>query len=165
MEIRTANLNDVFIIATIVIRSWKKAYESIMPQTFLNTLSIEKKADSIREKMLIPNWQVFFIISDNGQDIGSVKLRFSKVKEIEYGEIAGFYFLPEYIHKGYGTRTLQYLEKYLHQKGFTYAFLWILSENKISIAFAEKNGYKYNGEEKTMEIAHRQTLKKYIKKL
>ena len=163
--IRKACANEAAIIARIVIQSWQESYCSIFPKEFLDALSFEDKEKSIRDKMKIPGWQEYFIISENGHDIGTVKLRYDIAVKTTRAEIAGFYFLSDHVRKGYGTKILHYLEKHLLLQGYTSAFGWILSSNNVSIAFMEKNGYQYSGEEKTMDIFQTQKLKKYIKDL
>jgi len=165
MDIRKANTSDAPIIADIIITSWRTSYCSMIPQKYLDNLSVEQKTISIQNKMLVPNWQDFFLISIAQQEIGTVKLRYDQTKGNAVGEIAGFYFLPNHTRQGYGTKTIQYLEQHLVRNGISCSFLWILSENIPSINFVEKNGYTYIGETKTIEIVKSQTLKKYSKAL
>ena len=63
MHIRRARTGDEKAIADVVVKTWKDAYQGIVPQSFLDSLTIDKFVQ--RYKETIPtNIEPMFVLED-----------------------------------------------------------------------------------------------------
>ena len=130
MEIRYVRPDDSLLaISNIYERSWKYAYQNIIPQDYLDSIPTGRWANSITK---------------NGMNAGICKSRWENYRD--YGEIVSIYFLPEYIGKGYGASLLEKCVEELKNLGFDRILLWVLEENSRARSFYERNGFTCSGE-------------------
>ena len=132
MEIRYVRPDDSLLaISNIYERSWKYAYQNIIPQDYLDSIPTGRWANSITK-----NGMKSLVL------IG--KSRWEKYSD--YGEIVSIYLLPEYIGKGYGASLLEKCVEELKNLGFDRILLWVLEENSRARSFYERNGFTCSGE-------------------
>ena len=134
MEIRYVRPDDSLLaISNIYERSWKYAYQNIIPQDYLDSIPTGRWANSITK---------------NGMNIiGTAAICKSRWENYsDYGEIVSIYFLPEYIGKGYGTFLLKKCVDELKKLGFDRILLWVLEENSRARRFYERNGFTCSSE-------------------
>ena len=149
MNIRKAVRADTTRIAEIHVRSWQAAYKDLLPEDFLSTLDIHK-----REKMwnscLEENGQLFVVEDSDSKIIGFLHLNESTEQDLrEATELTAIYLDPEYYGSGVGTVFYKRIEENVHTD---YLYLWVLSTNRIGIAFYEKNGFEPDGKRKAFEM-------------
>ncbi|WP_157869557.1 GNAT family N-acetyltransferase [Paucilactobacillus hokkaidonensis] len=163
MEIRKVNLKtDLSDISLVYAKSWKHAYARIIPAQYLNELvgdkwiSILSKSD--REMLVLDN---------EGQSVGVVT--FGVARDSEYsseGELMSIYLLPEYIHKGYGTKLLKKAEIRLVELGYATIYLWVLAANNSGRNFYKQQGFHVAGNQREIEIGGSNLTEiRYIKNL
>ena len=138
MEIRyVSQEDDVYAISKIYEESWKYAYKNIIPQSFLDTIPSGKWAAHINRKEMHS-----LVVINEKKYIGTLsfcKSRWNKFSD--YGEIVSIYFLPEYMHMGYGSELLDRGMEELKLMGHKRILLWVLEENKNARRFYEKHGF------------------------
>ena len=66
------------------------------------------------------------------------------------GEIFALYVLKDYYGKGVGRQLIQAAFAVLD--GYQEILLWVLEDNKRAIAFYEKMGFVFDGEEKSVDL-------------
>ena len=110
-------------ISNIYEQSWKTAYRGIVPQDYLDSIPRGSWASKIDS----PGWTTL-VCELGGKLIGTTSVCKSRYKEYpDEGEIISIYFLPEYMHKGYGKQLLAAAVNEL--AGYDDIFLWVLEEN------------------------------------
>ncbi|AFY52636.1 acetyltransferase [Rivularia sp. PCC 7116] len=151
MTIRTAILEDVKDIAEIHVKSWQKVYKCLIPQSYLNNLSISKREKSWQN--ILTNSQTHTIV----QKIDDLVVGFANFGQTRdrdkdskiTGEITSIYINPEYWRKGLGTEFVEFIFKDMRNQQFTQITLWVLDTNQIARKFYEKMGFQPDGATKT----------------
>lgn len=153
MEIRYLSPGDDLLeISSIYEKSWRYAYENIVPQSFLDSIPAGKWADRVAE-----NGINSLVVTENACPVGTASFSRSRWEEYsDYGEIISIYFLPEFIGKGYGKCLLSKCVEELKKLGFDRILLWVLEENYRARAFYEKNGFVFSGKCRTDRIGGRE---------
>ena len=124
MEIRYVRPDDSLLaISNIYERSWKYAYQNIIPQDYLDSIPTGRWANSITK-----NGMNNLVLLENGRIIGTAAICKSRWENYsDYGEIVSIYFLPKKL-------------------GFDRILLWVLEENSRARRFYERNGFTCSGE-------------------
>jgi ribosomal protein S18 acetylase RimI-like enzyme len=63
------------------------------------------------------------------------------------GEVYGFYVHPSAWGTGAAPALMSRCEEFLRDEGFTSAVLWVLRDNPRALAFYEKAGWRFTGQE------------------
>ncbi|PCE23311.1 hypothetical protein BWP39_26920 [Paraburkholderia acidicola] len=153
MKIREATLEDAEAIATVHVASWQAAYKGIMPEQFLKTLSIEARAATWR-KLLQAGTPHVLVAQVDETIIGWTACGAcrDKDKDNNWAEIEALYVLPEFWRKGIGGRLSDAARQLLHTAGYSFATLWVLSENHHARAFYDRNGFAQDDSSKLIQI-------------
>ncbi|CRF30251.1 acetyltransferase%2C gnat family [Streptococcus pneumoniae] len=69
---------------------------------------------------------------------------------IQAGEIIALYVLKDYYGKGIAQKLMKTALTALNH--FSEIFLWVLKDNKRAIAFYQKMGFTFDGQEKILEL-------------
>lgn len=124
-------------ISRIYEQSWKTAYAGIVPQDYLDSIPEGRWASKIDS----PGWNTL-VCEVDGNIVGTSSFCRSRFKEYaDEGEIISIYFLPEYMHKGYGGQLLSVAINGLVASGYNKIFLWVLEDNKSARKFYESQGF------------------------
>jgi ribosomal protein S18 acetylase RimI-like enzyme len=147
MEIRRAGPADARAFAVIGVRGWQTAYRGIMPDEFLDGLSIEAREQAWLARLEAasdeaPAW----IASRQGQALGFLcggpprdDAPPSSV------EVYGLYVLPEAWRLGVGRALLDTALAYWQGRGLETALLWVLEANQAARGFYEALGWTPDG--------------------
>ncbi|MBK8904773.1 MAG: GNAT family N-acetyltransferase [Anaerolineaceae bacterium] len=150
MTIRRATIDDVAQLAAVHVQSWQAAYRSLLPDDFLDSLSVERR---------IAQWQAWLSNSANdirvyeveGQVVGFVSYGRTRDEDLDQdntGEIYAIYLLPDQWGKGFGAALMQEGLTRLQEHGYRSVSLWVLRGNKRAIRFYEQFGFKPDGKTK-----------------
>lgn len=132
----------------IYAKSWKVAYSGIIPQEYLDNLTLEHWTQFL-ENSPFQN----FLLKDNDDFVATSSVVKSRdEKYAGYGEIVSLYVLPDYFGKGYGTYLFKRMVEKLRAMGFNKVCLWVLKENVKARQFYEKLDLIPNGDEKSINI-------------
>lgn len=130
--------DDRGAISNIYERSWKYAYDDIIPKDYLDRIPKGQWVTSIDS----PQRNTLLVI-EKDSFIGTSSYCKSRRTDMDgYGEIISIYLLPEYMGRGYGKKLLQETVHSLADLGFKDIFLWVLEENKRARKFYEKFGFQ-----------------------
>jgi len=142
MEIRTLNeADDLAAAAQVFVMSWQSAYRSILPDRFLDRLTVERWLPLLRAE---PHMSLGLF--DGEKIAGIAQIGFPRDEErIGYGEIVSLYLLPEYTGQGLGRRLLQAAVERLEQEGCKQACLWVMQQNTRAIGFYTHLGFRPTG--------------------
>ncbi|MBI2443369.1 MAG: GNAT family N-acetyltransferase [Candidatus Levybacteria bacterium] len=150
--IREATRQDAKGIATVHVKTWQYAYQGLMPQENLNSLSIEERMQMWSEilKTKPPKTQQF-VAEFNGSIVGFCAVGTSRDKDANErtGEVYSIYIDSQLMRKGIGTKLLKKGLGELKSFAFSQATLWVLDTNRSGRNFYEKHGWKTDGETKT----------------
>lgn len=166
--LRNATIQDAQTIATIHVASWQAAYDGLLPEEFLDRLSVPQRAKFWRS-ILAESAGETWLAEENGRLLGFVNFGPCRDEDMDketVAEIYAIYLLPEAWGKGYGRALCQQALLSLKEAGFSEVSLWVLSENEGAIAFYERAGFEVDDATKTgqwdnvqlAEVRYRQAL-------
>lgn len=152
MGIRSLTKKDIRQQAIIHSSAFRKAYKGIIPDSFLDNFTVEKREDFFRKEF--ENFKDTFIIEDNNRVIGFATIGKCRDSDIQLnaGEIWGIYIHPDFWNKSYGTKLLQYTIEILKKRNYKLITLWVLEENYPGREFYEKNGFVHDGTRKQLKL-------------
>jgi ribosomal protein S18 acetylase RimI-like enzyme len=166
IEIRKAAVKDSSVLGEIHAKSWKAAYKNIVPDSFLDRFTLEKRQKYFEKALTEEREEDFLVFYDNNP-VGLIcigKCR-DEDQDARTGEVRGLYILPEYWGKGIGAYALLWGLEELSNRGFEKATLWVLEENIRARNFYEKIGFRYKGYKKDIQIGKNLTELRYEKPL
>lgn len=124
---------------------WREAYDDLLPAEFQETMTLERCrlfSQKYPENTLIAIGDlkvVGFISYGNFRD-----------ETMQAGEIIALYVLKDYYGKGIAQKLMKAALTALNH--FSEIFLWGLKDNKRAIAFYQKMGFTFDGQEKILEL-------------
>lgn len=127
--------------------SWKTAYQNLLPQTYLDLLTVEDcTPDKVSERDVV--------LVGYGSVLGICHISEARDRDNKaWGEVVAIYLLPEIWGSGQGSELLRYALGKLKKNGFRNICLWVMKGNIRARKFYEKNGFQISGNEREIEIA------------
>ncbi|EON71816.1 GNAT family N-acetyltransferase [Lysinibacillus sphaericus] len=142
MKVRTASIEDAQAIARVHVDSWKSTYVNIIPQSYLEHLSYEKRENLWQQNIL--NEYVFVAENDSGEIIGFCsggKNQNDEYSDFE-GALSSIYLIENYQGKGIGKQLVQTIIQCLRNSGMNSMLVFALADNP-SKYFYEKLGASF----------------------
>ena len=90
------------------------------------------------------------IAMDGKKVVGFISYGNYRDETIQAGEIIALYVLKDYYGKGVSKQLMDAAFVALDQ--FSEIYLWVLKDNKRAIAFYQKMGFTFDGQEKILEL-------------
>ena len=146
--VRAATRDDAVGIASVQVRGWRWAYRGLIPDGYLDSLSIEERTRTFL--VLLDDGagnSRFLVWEREGKVAGFVSFGESRDRpEVGgAGEIYAIYADPELTRQGIGSALLLAAESHLVEMGFRRAILWVLEGNAIGRRFYERLGWRPDG--------------------
>jgi RimJ/RimL family protein N-acetyltransferase len=151
--IRKALPEDAHEYASCHISSWRSAYKGIVPEEYLNNLSVETRAERLRQNLREAKEVLFNCVTYENKIIGILVISKSRDEDKpNAGEIGAIYLIEEFWGKGYGRQMMNYATDTLKHMGYNEIILWVLEENIRARRFYEKCGFGFDGTKKEITI-------------
>lgn len=145
MKIEKVTKNNVAQASYIYAMSWKAGYKNILPQTFLDHISVNFWINKLENSN--KNFQENYIASVNGKFVATSSICEARDEEYKgWGEIKSIYVSPTEFRKGFGSHLFRYVYERLENKGYSKVYLWVLKENITARKFYESLGFHFNGD-------------------
>ncbi|MDE2901910.1 MAG: GNAT family N-acetyltransferase [Chloroflexota bacterium] len=150
--IRPATVNDAEAIESVRIATWKACYRGIVPNVYLDALSVQSsRVDRIRKGIDRADAGGSVVAVADSQVIG---MGFAGAPEDDQvpastGEVFAVYVLPDWQGQGVGRALLERLTSGLRALGYHSAILWTLRDRRATRRFYEANGWVCDGTEET----------------
>jgi len=146
--VRRAKIEDAKGIATVHIEMWRCAYSGIVPQPYLDTLSVEKKA-GVWERQIKDENSDIWVFFDENIVTGFIAGGLCRDEDLlGWNEIYAIYVSPRVQRSGIGALLTNTFLNH-HKESCS---LWVFSDNKSSIAFYRAMGFHPDGTEKEIQI-------------
>ncbi|MFE1408930.1 GNAT family N-acetyltransferase [Streptomyces sp. NPDC058770] len=149
VHVREMHAADVEAVSTIRVRGWQAAYVGIVPQTYLDAMTVEGDASQRRLWISQPGRQSRDLVAlgDRGP-VGWIcfgPCRSEVPGPRRLGEVYALYVSPDLIGQGIGRRLLEEAHGQMKSQGFASSALWVLSDNQRARRFYEGSGYQADG--------------------
>jgi GNAT superfamily N-acetyltransferase len=157
VEIRSAVPGDEVGIAKVHVQSWLETYTGLIPDSYLQALSVEAKIEQWKAGIAItreanPEKQLF-VAEKNGSIVGFSSLGKSRGKIPGYSaEIYAIYVLKELHGQGIGMRLMEDSFQWVREHGMNSVALWVLDQNP-TIEFYHGMGFQTLGQSEEIDFS------------
>ena len=126
-------------------QTWREAYDDLLPEEFQETMTLD------RCRFLSQKYPENTLIAMDGKKVvGFISYGNFRDEAIQAGEIIALYVLKDYYGKGVSKQLMHAAFVALDQ--FSEIYLWVLKDNKRAIAFYQKMGFSFDGQEKILKL-------------
>ncbi|MDP1544901.1 MAG: GNAT family N-acetyltransferase [Anaerolineales bacterium] len=159
IEIRRAALEDAVGIATVHVVSWREAYRGMVPDDFLDRLSVQRRTvqwvNSLSDQG--NTYHRAYVAVVDGQVAGFSNYGYSVEDDSEFqGELFAIYLLKSAQGMGIGGKLICATVDGLREMGVESMLVWVLRDNPTR-KFYEHFGGLYL-REKSIEIGGRKLM-------
>jgi GNAT superfamily N-acetyltransferase len=131
-NVRLARLDDAAAIAEVHVASWRTTYKGIFSDTLLDSLSVDKREQSWREMLALPEPNSVTLVACNTDRsiVGFISGGAERTGRLGYeGELYAIYLLQIAQRQGLGTLLVQHFVRELRARGFGSMAVWVLEAN------------------------------------
>lgn len=142
--VRPASARDAKAIAEIHVATWQAAYQNMMPDDYLKSMTVEKRQAYWREAIEYSEPQLL-VATEDDKVVGFVGFDRSRDAGTKstVGEIWALYVLPAHWGQGAGVALWDGARDGLKEEGCTQVSLWVLLHNERALKFFEHSaGFK-----------------------
>jgi ribosomal protein S18 acetylase RimI-like enzyme len=143
MAIRGATIADAEALARVHVASWQAAYRGIMPDAFLDALSVVG-FQSRWEELFQGGTQVTLVSEIDNRIRGFAGFGPSRDADTDSGtaELCGLYVHPENWGCGLGKALCRAALSDLGEQGYRDVILWVLAVNQRARGFYQRLGFR-----------------------
>jgi GNAT superfamily N-acetyltransferase len=148
LDIRPARPADAEAVAQVHVASWRHAYRGLIPDDYLDRLSVEDREAMWRGAFADPDPRSgAFVAEQDGRVVGFAAFGPSRDDDAREGtgEVPAIYLDPAVVGSGIGRALFAEANAALREVGFTSATLWVLEANAPARRFYEKAGWTWDG--------------------
>ncbi|WP_260610190.1 GNAT family N-acetyltransferase [Streptomyces sp. WAC06614] len=161
---------DVDAVSGIRVRGWQAAYVGLVPQAYLDGMTVEDDARLRRARCTDPGATACDLVADDGNGpLGWASYGPYRGEGVPggVGELYALYVRPDVIGQGVGRTLLAAVQQRAVPAGFGSLALWVLRDNTRARRFYEAAGYTADGGEQSddydgvalTEVRYRRPLK------
>jgi ribosomal protein S18 acetylase RimI-like enzyme len=149
VRIREMRAADVDAVAAVRVRGWQAAYAGMLPQAYLDGMSVARDAEWRRGWFAASRGRVCDLVAVDGEDavVGWASLGpwRGEAAEDGAGEVYALYVRPESVGTGVGRALLAAVHAEAARRGMPELLLWVLRDNVRARRFYARAGYGYDG--------------------
>jgi L-amino acid N-acyltransferase YncA len=149
VAIRLAGPEDARSIAEVHVRSWRHAYRGLLPDGYLDGLSVDERTQRRLASLAEARTDAGVLVAerDDGAIVGFAS--FCPARDDDAadgtGEVPAIYLEPEVVGHGIGRQLFAAVTDELRRAGFRRATLWVLEANERARRFYERAGWRWDG--------------------
>ncbi|MFJ3616860.1 GNAT family N-acetyltransferase [Streptomyces iakyrus] len=149
-------LGDCDRVAEIRVGGWRSAYRGLVPQSYLDRLSVEEDAERRRTYLAQGDGSIVNLVAEDtgGEIVGWAchgPYREGEVRT-EDAELYAIYVHPDRKGRGVGRALLAESVARCSAAGHGRLLLWVLKENDRARRFYERAGFRADGAEEPFEV-------------
>jgi L-amino acid N-acyltransferase YncA len=156
LRIREMTLADCDRVAEIRVGGWRSAYQGLIPQSYLDGLSVEEDAERRRAHLSQGDADVVNLVAEDagGELVGWAchgPYREGEVLTPD-AELYAIYVHPRHVGQGAGRALLARSVAGCSAAGHGRVLLWVLKGNDRARRFYERAGFRADGAEEPFEV-------------
>ena len=146
-RIRRGRPRDARGIAEVHVASWRAAYAGLLPEGFLDRLSVEEREARHRAWLQDPEPGSGTLVVDLDGVLGFATFGRSRDADASdrTGEVPAIYLRPDVVGAGIGRDLFSEAVGALREEGYERATLWVLEANERARRFYERAGWRWDG--------------------
>ena len=126
-------------------QTWREAYDNLLPAEYQDTMTLD------RCRFFSQKYPENTLIAMDGKKVvGFISYGNFRDEAIQAGEIIALYVLKDYYGKGVSEQLMH--DAFAALDHFSEIYLWVLKDNKRAIAFYQKMGFTFDGQEKILDL-------------
>jgi GNAT superfamily N-acetyltransferase len=147
VPVRLASAGDATAIAEVHVASWQAAYDSLLPRSVLDGLSVAQRTRHWRRVLDPSSGEQVVVAERDGRVVGFVEVGAALDADAgpDTGQLLTIYLHPDLWGTGVGRRLHDAGLDRLAGRGSARAVLWMLSTNARAAAFYAKQGWSRDG--------------------
>jgi ribosomal protein S18 acetylase RimI-like enzyme len=145
-RVRPATLQDASAIAKVRVDSWRATYRGMIPDTYLDAMSLEDSVTLWERILSAPegsNRSVFVAETQTGVIGFAAGMMLDEEKFGMNAELTGIYLQPQAQRAGVGRRMLRAVAEECAARGASGMLVWVISGNQGARKFYEKLGAEH----------------------
>jgi ribosomal protein S18 acetylase RimI-like enzyme len=167
MVLRIAEIRDAEKLAQVHVASWQAAYRGLVPDAFLDGMTIEKRTAAFTDALKIHSEETY-LLEEGDAPIAILTIGPSRDTDLDVhrvGELWGIYVTPAWWRRGIGRRLVQEAKARLITRGYEQIVIWVLAGNVSARRFYEAMGFDLDGASKTINLGAPLQAVRYAKKV
>ena len=142
VTVRTATVEDAVAIARVRVESWRSTYKGMIPQAYLDGMSVESSAALWDKALAAANHRTHTFVAEDPEGIVgfSSGVLLAEPKQGYASELAAIYLRPSYQRNGLGTRLVGAVADALAAQGATTMIVWVIAGNAQARKFCAALG-------------------------
>lgn len=144
IRIRRATPDDLAGMARVHVQTWKTTYRGIVPDTYLDALTVESDiARGFGRWLREPKegWIYFVATTPSEEIVGFAVGGPSREMDPEFtGELGAIYVLKTHQGRGVGHALVREIARHLQMIGHDSMFVWVLEQNPYRRFYEELGG-------------------------
>ena len=137
---RRANFKDARGVAKVHVKSWRKSFAGIVPQKFLDNLTVEKRERAFRQRFDEADYKMFVAETASDGIVGFADFGKARASEFDFeAELYAIYLSPEFQRKGIGENLFRLCQKEMIADRINSMYLMALAVSPYK-SFYEKMG-------------------------
>ena len=156
--VREMTLADCERVAEIRVGGWQSAYRGIIPQSYLDAMSVPEDAERRRRRFLESTQSggtvTNLVAVQDGEIVGWVCHGPYRDGEVPTGdaELYAIYVDPDRLGAGAGRALIGESTRRCTAAGHPRIYLWVLKENMRARRFYESSGFRADGAGEPFEV-------------
>ena len=151
VSFREASVADCAAVAEVHVRSWRESFAGIVPQAFLDKMSVERRARAFEGRFSDDDYKMYVAEVAGRGVVGFADFGEAREMIAAYeGELYAIYLLAEFQRKGIGAGLFKRGVEFLVRSGRSSMYLLALADSPYK-SFYEKMGGQVVGR-KQIEI-------------
>ncbi|MDQ3750585.1 MAG: 3-deoxy-manno-octulosonate cytidylyltransferase [Acidobacteriota bacterium] len=142
---RKAYVEDALAVAKVHVESWRKSFAGIVPQAFLNNLTVEKREKAFRQRFGEADYKMFVAETAKDEIVGFADFGAARESDFAFeAELYAIYLLREFQGKGIGENLFRLCQREMIADQINSMYLMALDVSPYK-SFYEKMGGKIVG--------------------